>query len=317
MTRPPSLLAVFAHPDDESLASGGLLAWCAALGARVSLLCLTHGEHGHADGMPAADARPLRQVEVGEGGRDESRVTVRRPSTAATAAIGVGEGDRDQSPGTPAADARPLRQVRADELRAAARVLGIGRVRLLDHEDGMLPWTPPDRLDADIRGEIQRARPDVVVTFDADGLYWHPDHVAVHERTTAVVATLPGRAPALFYAAVPPGAMRAVVDHADRVGTARGLPRPFARSILGVADPDAFGAGAPPPTHVVHARGHAAQKLQALHCHRSQFRDCALQYVDPADAPRLLGTEHYRRAEVGAREPTIVDRLTAERAIRR
>ena len=34
-----SLLAVFAHPDDESLACGGLLAWCAALGARVSLLC--------------------------------------------------------------------------------------------------------------------------------------------------------------------------------------------------------------------------------------------------------------------------------------
>ena len=268
MTPPPSLLAVFAHPDDESLASGGLLAWCAALGARVSLLCLTHGEHGHADGVPAADARPLRQV-------------------------------------------------RADELRAAARVLGIGRVRLLDHEDGMLPWTPPDRLDADIRGEIRRTQPDVVVTFDADGLYWHPDHVAVHERTTAVVVTLPGRAPALFYAAVPPGAMRAVVDHAARVGTARGLPRPFARSILGVADPDAFGAGAPPPTHVVRARGHAAQKLQALHCHRSQFRDCALRFVDAADAPRLLGTEHYRRAEVGAREPTIVDRLTAERAIRR
>lgn len=269
MTPPPSLLAVFAHPDDESLASGGLLAWCAALGARVSLLCLTHGEHGHADTGPTA------------------------------------------------ADARPLRQVRADELQAAARALGIRRVRVLDHEDGMLPWTSPDRLDADIRGEIRRTRPDVVVTFDADGLYWHPDHVAVHERTTAVVTALPGRVPALFYAAVPPGAMRAVVDHAARVGTARGLPRPFARSILGVANPDAFGAGAPPPTHVVHARGHAAQKLQALHCHRSQFRDCALQYVDPADAPRLLGTEHYRRAEVGAREPTIVDRLTAERATRR
>ena len=42
----PSLLAVFAHPDDESLACGGLLARCAEYGARVSLLCLTHGEHG-------------------------------------------------------------------------------------------------------------------------------------------------------------------------------------------------------------------------------------------------------------------------------
>ena len=41
-----ALLAVFAHPDDESLACGGLLAWCAELGARVSILCATRGEMG-------------------------------------------------------------------------------------------------------------------------------------------------------------------------------------------------------------------------------------------------------------------------------
>ena len=41
-----SLLGVFAHPDDESLACGGLLAWCAELGARVSILCATRGEMG-------------------------------------------------------------------------------------------------------------------------------------------------------------------------------------------------------------------------------------------------------------------------------
>ena len=65
--RPPSLLAVFAHPDDESLASGGLLAWSAAVGVRVSLLCLTHGEHGHAGrGAPGPETRPLRQVRAGE-----------------------------------------------------------------------------------------------------------------------------------------------------------------------------------------------------------------------------------------------------------
>lgn len=266
--RPPSVLAVFAHPDDESLASGGLLAWCAAGGARVSLLCLTHGEHGHA-------------------GR-----------------------------GAPVPRTRSLRQVRAGELRAAAEVLGIDRVRLLDHEDGMLPWLLPDRLDADILDEIRRAAPDVVVTFDADGLYWHPDHIAVHERTTAVVAALGAGAPALFHVTVPPGAMRAVVDHAARVSAARGLARPFARSILGVADADAFGSGAPAPTLVVHARGHAVRKLRALRCHRTQFDDSALRFVDEDDAPRLLGTEHYRRSEVGARGDTIVDRLAAEAAAR-
>src|ERR1700752_3513154 len=45
-----ALLAVFAHPDDESLACGGLLAWCAELGARVSILCATRGELGRGSG---------------------------------------------------------------------------------------------------------------------------------------------------------------------------------------------------------------------------------------------------------------------------
>ena len=37
------VVGVFAHPDDESLA-GGILAWCAQQGARVHVICLTHGE---------------------------------------------------------------------------------------------------------------------------------------------------------------------------------------------------------------------------------------------------------------------------------
>ena len=64
-----SLLAVFAHPDDESLACGGLLAWCAHLGADVSLLCMTHGEHG-------------------PGGEDVRR-TRRRELEAAARALGL------------------------------------------------------------------------------------------------------------------------------------------------------------------------------------------------------------------------------------
>ena len=245
-----SLLAVFAHPDDESLACGGLLARCAERNVRVSLLCLTHGEHG------------------------------------------------------PGHDGERVRDTRARELEEAARVLGIRDVVLLDHEDGMLPWTDGARLERDILGAIRRFQPDVVVTFDEDGLYWHPDHIAVHERTTAVVAGLAPAAPALCYVSMPAGAMRVVIDDASRdPGRVGGTPG----RILGV-DADAFGSMAPAPTLVVEAGTFATRKLAALRCHRSQL-DGALDHVGERDAARLLGTEHYRRAKVGARDGIFLERF--------
>ncbi len=271
-----SLLAVFAHPDDESIACGGLLAWCAHLGADVSLLCMTHGEHGRG---------------AGDVGRTRSR-----------------------------------------ELKAAARALGIGAVSLLDHEDGMLPWLSADVLRSEIGAAIRARRPEVVITFDADGLYWHPDHIAVHERTTAAVMAPGNAAPALYYVTMPPDSMRAVADHAALVfrrradgrtahrsggvapGSAEGAGnRRPPSSILGVPDPDAFGSSAPAPTLVVDAGDFATRKLAALACHASQFHGGALAYVTERDAPRLLGTEHYRRAAAGAAGRTFLDDLGTSR----
>jgi len=250
-----TLLAVFAHPDDESLVSGGVLAWCAALGARVVLLCASHGEHG-----PNPDL------------------------------------------------AQPLAPRRAAELDAAARSLGIDEVILLNHEDGMLPWVDDAAIDADISAAILRVRPDVVVTFDEDGLYWHPDHIAIHDRTTAVVAALGATAPALYYAAMPVGAMRAVHDAA--LGRRTGGEGPL--RILGIADPDAFGASAPAATLVLDASAFAERKLAALRCHRSQLTDDALELLTQADA-HLLGIEHYRRAPVGAPGDTFLEHLADAR----
>jgi N-acetyl-1-D-myo-inositol-2-amino-2-deoxy-alpha-D-glucopyranoside deacetylase len=247
-----SLLAIFAHPDDESLACGGLLAWCAHRGARVSLLCLTDGRQD--------------------------------------------QGDR-------------LGRVRAQELRAACRVLGVADLELLGHEDGMLPWVDGGQLEADIQRAIHRVRPDVVLTFDEDGLYWHPDHIAVHERTTAIVAAAGVDGPALYYVTIPPGSMRAVVQHAREILASRGQDRPSPLQILGIADPDAFGAVAPAPTTIVDAAEFAGRKLAAIRCHRSQLIDDALDLVDTGDAARLLGMEHYRRAAVGFPGDTFIDRL--------
>ena len=146
----------------------------------------------------------------------------------------------------------------------------------------------------------------MVVTFDLDGLYWHPDHIAVHERTTDAVAGLGPAGPALRYVSMPAGGMRAIVDAASNDPEYGDGPPP---QILGVADADAFGSMAPGPTLIVEAGEFAGRKLTALRCHRTQFDGSALEYVSEHDAARFLGTEHYRRAEVGAPDDVFMDRF--------
>jgi LmbE family N-acetylglucosaminyl deacetylase len=285
--RGKQLVAVFAHPDDESLAAGGLLSWCAALGARVTLLCATRGENG---------------------GRHSQRA----------------EG-ADGPEGPETREARDTLGVRREhELHAAARALGAHDVLLLRHEDGMLPWVDPSALEAEIVATIRGRRADVVVTFDTDGLYWHPDHIAIHERTTSALRTISrvgsesrgyepdtphdiaeSADPALYYVTMPPAAMRDVVDYASH-GPAGPDTTPH---ILGVRDPDAFGAEAPSPTLIVDTGQYAVQKLRALHCHRSQMRGCALEALSEQDAPRFLGLEHYRRAPIGGPALPFIEHL--------
>jgi len=244
-----TLLAVFAHPDDESLASGGLLSWCAARGARVSLLCVSRGE------------------------------------------AGTGPGN--------------LGDIRTGELRDAAAALGLTDVTLLHHPDGMLPWLDAGVLASDVLEAITIARPDVVVTFGEDGLYWHPDHIAVQEATREAIATLGVSAPALFYVTMPPGQMEAVLAAAGpRLAPAS------RRDLLGIADAAAFGAAAQPPTLVLHTGGFAARKLAAIRCHRTQVAGGPFDQLSAQEAVALLGVEHYRRADVGAQGPAFIERLT-------
>jgi LmbE family N-acetylglucosaminyl deacetylase len=248
-----SLLGVFAHPDDESLACGGLLAWCAARGAAVSLLCASRGGLGQLD--------------------DPARVQ-----------MGV---------------------TRACELKAAASVLGLREVILLDHRNGFLPWVPREVIENDIRAAITRLQPDVVVTFDEDGLYWHPDHIVIYERTTAVVAAMGEEAPALFYVSMPRGSMRGVLDTA----AAAHPDTPMPPRVLGIDEVDAFGLFAEAPTLVIDAGDFAATKLAALRCHRSQIAGDGLDRLPVDQAARLLGVEHYRRAAVGGQGETFIERL--------
>jgi LmbE family N-acetylglucosaminyl deacetylase len=242
------ILAVFAHPDDESLACGGLLARCAADGVPATVLCLTRGA-----GVPADAERAL---------------------------------------------------LRTRELEAAAAVLSLREIILLDYRDGYLPWEDAAAIERDVAQAIRRVRPEVVVTFGDDGLYWHPDHVAAYERTTAAVAALDTDAPALYYVTMPVGAMRGLVD---AVSARTDVPR--SPHVLGIDRPEAFGADAAAATHTLDVRAVAARKLSALRCHASQVGDGALAAATDQDAADFLGIELYRRASAGAQDATFLDRL--------
>jgi N-acetyl-1-D-myo-inositol-2-amino-2-deoxy-alpha-D-glucopyranoside deacetylase len=254
------LLAIFAHPDDESLACGGTLARCAAEGARVTVLCVTRGE---------------------AGGR----------------AAGCQE---DVALGS----------VRRVELHRAAERLGLDEVILLDHPDGSLNGVDPALFKHEIVLTIRHVRPDLVITFGADGLYWHPDHIFVHERVTEAVDALGPSGPALFYVVFPAGLMRRVVETAQaNPGAPEGLS-------LWTIDADAFGAYAAEPTLEVDATPFAARKIEALRCHRSQVDEHSpFTWLTREQAEALLGREHFVRAPVGDPNPTFLDLLNAPQAI--
>jgi LmbE family N-acetylglucosaminyl deacetylase len=91
-------------------------------------------------------------------------------------------GEPSENPGKQA-----LGQLREAELRAAATELGIREVVLLDYVDGELDQADTDQVICELVAHIRRVRPQVVLTFGLDGVYGHPDHVAISQLTTAAI----------------------------------------------------------------------------------------------------------------------------------
>jgi LmbE family N-acetylglucosaminyl deacetylase len=136
-------MVVTAHPDDETLGFGGVLARYASEGAETFLVTATPGDRGryfgHAVGSP-------------------------------------------EHPGDAA-----LAQIRERELHAAAAVLGIRHVALLDYHDQQLDKVRVEEAVTAIVAHIREARPHVLLTFAPDGAYGHPDHVAISQLATAAI----------------------------------------------------------------------------------------------------------------------------------
>jgi LmbE family N-acetylglucosaminyl deacetylase len=158
MTQPLTLMAVHAHPDDEASSTGGVLARYSDEGIRTIVVTCTNGEFG--DG-PAG-------IKPGEDGHDAADVA----------------------------------QTRLAELREACKHLGVTELELLGyHDSGMPEWEYRHRPDAfcnigldEVAGRIgeliRQYQPQVVITYDPEGAYQHPDHVqAARAAIAAVEAT--------------------------------------------------------------------------------------------------------------------------------
>jgi N-acetyl-1-D-myo-inositol-2-amino-2-deoxy-alpha-D-glucopyranoside deacetylase len=176
------LLLVHAHPDDESIYTGATMARYAAAGARVTLVTCTLGELGE----------------------------IIPPSLAHLAA------DKEDR----------LGEYRIGELAAACAALGVTDHRFLGgpgrwRDSGMMGTEGNDdprcfwRADVDqaagaLLGVIRDVRPQVLVTYDADGAYGHPDHIQAHRvarRAFELAAEPDGPdGPAKFYATAAPDA---------------------------------------------------------------------------------------------------------------
>lgn len=78
-------------------------------------------------------------------------------------------------------------KAREAELRAAAKELGVREVHLLDYLDADLDKANPPEVIRKIAGQIRHLRPQVVITFGADGGYGHPDHIAISQFCGAAI----------------------------------------------------------------------------------------------------------------------------------
>lgn len=238
-TEPPAplvpagtLLVVHAHPDDETLATGGLLATWAASGQDVTLVTCTRGERGEVIGEELAHL---------EGDGAALAAHRERELGAALRALGVTEHvflDELPLPGSPST------AVRYEDSGMAWVGGGSGG----SGQAGVAALVPADALVAG-QVEVQAARlaelvrvrrPEVVVTYEPGGGYGHPDHVRAHEITMRAVALAAGpsaESPAheadVWWAVVPPEVLRrarAALAHAVGAGLLDGggarLPDP-------------------------------------------------------------------------------------------
>jgi N-acetyl-1-D-myo-inositol-2-amino-2-deoxy-alpha-D-glucopyranoside deacetylase len=250
---PRVLLAVHAHPDDECITTGGILARYAAAGARTILITCTDGA-------------------VGE---------ISDPSLA-----------------TPS----NLVEVRAAELDEAVRILNVSRLVKLGYRDSGMAGTddnqhPDSFQQADFPTAVARVvdilreeRPQIVVTYDENGGYGHPDHIRAHQVAVAAFDAVANEswAPSrLFYAVVP----RSAFARFGELVREAGIEMPFSET----REAPPFGVDDDLITTTIDVGDYVEQKRNALTAHRTQMGpQMFFMRLPPALFGQVFGQEFFQ-----------------------
>jgi N-acetyl-1-D-myo-inositol-2-amino-2-deoxy-alpha-D-glucopyranoside deacetylase len=271
-----SLVFVHAHPDDESLGTGGSIARYADEGVHVCLITCTNGEMGEVADVP--DLGPTDEIRerLGEVRTDELAEACRRLGEVDLRMLGFHDSGME---GTEAnADPHAFINQGLDE---------------------------PVRMIVEILREL---RPQVLATYNEFGFYGHPDHIRAHEAAMRAVgaAADPAYAPdtgephqvaKVYYTAVPRSLLEGGRSLAQQMGVD---PDDFFsdEDIARVATPDEL------VTTSVDVSKYVDKKFHALEAHRTQLGTTERFLQIPVEVrSAALGTEHYVLVRSNLPEP--------------
>ncbi|GAA2748877.1 PIG-L family deacetylase [Kitasatospora cinereorecta] len=258
--RPLTLMAVHAHPDDEATGTGGVLARYAAEGIRTVLVTCTDGGCGDGPGG----------VKPGEDGHDP----------AAVAAL------------------------RRRELEASCQVLDVDHLELLEYADsGMMGWatndapgsfwrTPVAEGAARLAELMRHYRPDVVVTYDENGFYGHPDHIQAN-RITMAALELTDLTPKVYWTTAPRSMMERFGEVMREFGADFEEPDPAEAEAV-VEFPE-IGLPDEEITTWVDTTEFGGQKFDALAAHASQGENIFFLKMGKERFTDLMGIETFVR----------------------
>jgi N-acetyl-1-D-myo-inositol-2-amino-2-deoxy-alpha-D-glucopyranoside deacetylase len=260
------LLLVHAHPDDESIGTGATMAKYAAEGTQVTLVTCTLGELGEV--IPPDLAYLAWDADGGLG------------------------------------------QYRIGELADACAKLGVTDHRFLGHpgkwHDSGMMGTPSNDWDGafwradveeaarDLLTVIDEVQPQVIVTYDDNGFYGHPDHIQAHRVAWRAFELADGRVQKFYATAMPKSVLAEAMALLQEDGTAPGEVggADFSR-VDSVADLP-FGTSDENVTTEIDASAYLDAKLAAMHAHATQIAvDSPFFALSDMVARRALGTEYY------------------------